>query len=496
MSSSKDTNDAVTSDGAEHILQQLEAALSSDGDFPVRARAVMELRKLADDPNTPVESVVEVILGDPSLGTRILHLVNSVFYQRSSSITTVSQAVVQLGMRALTDLCTGLVLLQRFSPVAQRGGIFADNVKKTVLISLLTSSVAKELGDEDEERGYLAGTFFSIGPLLLAYYFPQVFESAERRALKRRQTITQSITETLGIPPVALSLGIIDSLAIPEYYRELLLLAYTLYVEEDTSDVTAENALAEALSISAQLADAIIDTKTRPELSQAIAEISNKTSLEREQIARLLAPLPQNFQTQITVIEMSFLTLPEHVLSWIERGDNAEAEPALSLDEEQDDEFSYYLDEIRQAISNQETLSSIIASVMEALAFSLNFDRVLLMFSDPDESALHGKMSLGESFSTPIQSYVRPLDKTSPQQSPDNAAFFNGTVETFGDPLFEDGWPFVALPIGTAGRTVGVIYADSIEDESKPNEALPERTQAALSLLTELLDKATSSSGI
>ncbi len=493
MSSSDETKDTIASEGAEYILQQLETALSSDGDFPVRARAVMELRKLADDPNTPVESVVEVILGDPSLGTRILHLVNSVFYQRSSAITTVSQAVVQLGMRALTDLCTGLVLLQRFSPVAQRGGIFADAVKKTVIISLLTSAVARELGDEDEERGYLAGTFFSIGPLLLAYYFPQVFESAERRAIKHRKTITQSITETLGIPPVALSLGIIDSLSIPDYYRDLLLMAYSLYIEEDENDDAERctSPLAQALAVAAQLADAMIDTKTRPELSQQIDKLASTTPLSREQLEQLLKPLPKSFQTQITVIEMNFLTLPEHVLTWIEHGDSAEAEAVV---EDEDDEFSYYLDEIRQAIRNQETLSSIIASVMEALAFSLEFDRVLLMFSDPDDSALYGKMSLGESFETPAQSYVRTLDKDSERKSPESAAFLNGTVETFGDPLFDNGWPFVALPIGTEGRTVGVIYADAIESDGKANSALPEKTQAALTILTELLDQATTSS--
>jgi len=201
---------------ASPIIKKLEAALHEDGDFPVRTRVVTELRSLAANPNTSIDQITEIILHEPSLGTRILHLVNSSFYQRRAPIMTVSQAVVQIGMRGLTELCAGLVLMQRFIPSAQRGGIFADNLKKCILTSLLASALVGRLGSEEEaERGYLAGTFFSMGPLLLAYYFPQVYASASQRAEARRQSLTQSITETIGLSPVDLSIGIVKALAIP-----------------------------------------------------------------------------------------------------------------------------------------------------------------------------------------------------------------------------------------------------------------------------------------
>jgi hypothetical protein len=483
-------------DGSEHILQKLEAALNADGDFPVRAKAVIEMRKLVGDPNTPVEKIVEVILGEPSLGTRILHLVNSVFYQRKNPVMTISQAVVQLGMRALTDLCTGLVLMQRFSPVARRGGIFADNVKKTILTSLLASSIADTLGDEEEERGYLAGTFFSIGPLLLAYYFPQVFESAERRAKKRRQTITQSITETLGIPPVALSLGIIDSLSIPEYYRELLLAAYSIYVGDFDEVKSAEhNALAQSLAIAGKLSDAIVDTQTRPELLQAFDQLLQHAPISKEQLQRILAPIPESFNSQAKVIDMTFLTLPEHFLTYVEHGENNVVNQELLIDD-QDDGFSYYIDEIKEAIRNQETLSSVIATVMEALAFGLNFDRVILLFSDLNGTLLRGKMSLGKPFGVSANEFVRTIEASNTEGTPEAAAFFNGTVEVFGDPLFVDGWPFAAIPIGEREHAVGIIYADIIENAEQPGVALTDKDQAALSILAELLDRAATASGI
>ena len=108
----------------ETIFTKLNAALDQDGEFPVRAQVVNELRKLVGDPETPIEKIVDVILREPSLGARILHLVNSVVYSGSQPVVTVSQAVVRLGMRSLVDLCTGLVLLRRFSHSAQKGWNF------------------------------------------------------------------------------------------------------------------------------------------------------------------------------------------------------------------------------------------------------------------------------------------------------------------------------------------------------------------------------------
>lgn len=482
---------AESGEGTAKIIQKLEAALNADGDFPIRARVVSELRKLVNDPNTPIEKIVELILGEPALGTRILHLVNSVYYQRRHPVMTVSQAVMQLGMRALTDLCTGLVLLRRFSPIAKRGGIFADNVKKCILTSLLTSMLSRETSDEEEERGYLAGTFFSIGPLLLAYYFPQVFEAAEQRASRRGQTTTQSITETLGISPVALSLGIVDALAIPQYYRDLLINAYSIYVGEadHTQTGMGHTGVENALATAGRLSDAIIDTETRPELSAALDTISTTSGFNHDHFDKALSRIPVSFKKHCQMIEMSFLELPEHFVTYMETRDNPDLDQYAD-DVVTEDQFSYYTDEIKEAIASEETMSSIITSAMEALAFGLKFDRVLLLFSDPAEGMLEGRMALGESFGIDPHSFRRPIVEDEDEPGPDVNAFLEGDVEIYGDPLFENGWPFAAIPIGTTERTIGVIYADMVAKPESEDQALNEGTQVALNILADLLDKA------
>jgi len=476
----------------ETILAKLEAALNADGDFPVRARAVSDLRRLVNEPNTSVEKIVEVILSEPSLGTRILHLVNSVYYNRTQPIITVSQAVMTLGMRALCDLCSGFILMQRFSPAAQKGGIFADNVKKSILTSALTSSLVLEVGKPEEvEQGYLAGTFFALGPLLLAFYFPQVFESAEKRAIARGQTVTKSITETIGVAPVGLSLGVVDALAIPQVYRDLLVSAYERFIQTaPVTNTTEARATDNLLATAAKLADAIIETSSKAQLAKTIEQISAQSGLAVEQIRLVLDKTPESFKQHCKMIEMTFLSLPEHFEQFLQKGVDADSPDADEDDASVGSDFSFYLDEMRQAIANRETLSSIITTAMEALAFGQNFDRVLLLYLDENENVLAGKMALGKPYATEVKQIRRDLEFLDDDTAPDVKAIIEGEVQVFGDPIFPEGWPFASIPVGVSDEVFGVIYADMVYDSPLSAKPLDSGVKVALSMLMELLDQA------
>ena len=127
------TNNQNTNQAALDLLDKMRKALQKDGDFPASARVVNELRTLISNSQTTATQITEVILKEPSLGTRVLHLVNSSFYRRAKPIMTVSQAVIQVGMRPLAELCSGLVLLQKFIPVAGRGGAFAECLQRSIV---------------------------------------------------------------------------------------------------------------------------------------------------------------------------------------------------------------------------------------------------------------------------------------------------------------------------------------------------------------------------
>jgi len=471
-------------EGDGRILERLAAALRKDGDFPVRAKVVSDLRMLASKPNTPVEQISELIIREPSLGTRVLHLANSSFYQRSQNqgVTTISQAVVQLGMKALSDMCAGLVLMQKFVPAAQRGGVFADAVRRTIVTSLLSNRIAGTIKvDGLAEQGYLAGTFQSLGHLLLAYYFPQVYETAARRAHARGKDVSKSIAEILGTSSLDVTLAIVDALSIPDYYRDILLLAHKP-IEERKAD-GARLALSVAVSTAGQFAEAIIHGGPK-QLDEALNAVVSKKILPRDKFEQALSELPELFKQHCELIELEFLTLPEFVQNYkIKREGGKVPEPKP---EEELNAFASYIREMKGAIKARDPVSSVTTFAMEALVYALGFDRALLLYSDSDRTKLLGRMVMGKPLSVNAKSIERTLSGAL-DGCVDVRAFKLGVSQHVGEAIFPEGFPSVAIPLGAGTYTKGVIYADRIGgDHRKP---LDENEQAALTVLTEILDE-------
>lgn len=462
----------------EKILERLQAALRSDGDFPIRAKVVSELRLRASNPSTTVEQMASLILKEPALGTRILHLVNSSFYLRARPVDTISQAVLRIGMTAISDLCAGLVVMQRFVPAARRGGVFANCVKRSVVTALLSNELARLSNDQEvAEKGYLAGTFYHLGHLLLAFYFPQIYEAAEKRGEIRGYGITRSISELLGKSPVELVLGIVDALKIPPLYHAILEEAHRSTESGELSTVQIGRALRAAGSLS----EAIVDGKTVEALEDELTRIAQESGYPREVLCEILSRLPEAFSEHCKFIDLSFLTLPPYLSHF----SGASATPFG----EGEAQVSEALRDIQDAVEQGEPLSSILGLVMEACTGALGYDRTLLLYLDRDHRELQGRTALGERFPFDPRRIVRPLSDVR-RELPDVEAFRSGKPQTTGEPLCHDTDHFFALPIGRRDGAKGVIYADRIR---KPGEGVRSSEQAShpvLCRLTDLLDQA------
>lgn len=478
MSLASSSTASMSADGK--IIERLQAALRKDGDFPVRARVVAELRELAAKPRTPIEQISELILREPTLGTRVLHLVNSAFYRRPQPITTITQAVTALGMKALSEMCAGMVLMQKFIPAAKKGGVFADSVRRTIITSLLSNRIASYVKlDGLAEQGYLAGTFFSLGQMLLAYYFPQVYETAAKRAHARGKEVSKSIAELMGATAEEVTLSIVDALAIPDYYRDVMALAHKP-LEQRRGD-GSKVALSVAVSSAAQFAEAIVHGNEL-QLEQVLNSLVAKKLLPKEKFQQALCELPDLFKEHCKMVELDMLTLPDFILNYKDVVSGKIVPPPPPTYEE--NSFPRYVAEIKAATEGKEPLSVITTLALEALVYGLGFERALLLYADSEHERLNGRLSLGKPTPVGVKSIERVCEDF--PDSVDIKCFESGLPQYLGDGLFEDGWPYVCVPIGVKDYCKGVIYADIVtKSDTKP---IGENEQAALSVLTDLLD--------
>lgn len=475
---------------ADQFVDKLKKALAKDGDFPASARVVNELKTLTSNPKTTANQVTEAILKEPSLGIRVLHLVNSTFYRRAQPIMTVSQAVMQIGMRPLAELCAGLVLLQKFVPAARNGGAFANCLQKTLLSSLLSSSLNNETNPQaasskNTESGYLAGTFAEIGGLLLAYYFPQIYENAIKRSESKKQDLERSIHELTGLTPNQLSQEVIRSLELPEFYVDIITGSEKSDGKPAPKGITPQQAEVHSLSrivhAAKKISNVLVFSKDKSRMDETLTLLNKKLQFDVKAIGKVLGGLPDMFSSHCQQIDLNMPPLPEFIASYNE---TAEAKAEVK-EAEGGDQFTQFVDEIRRAVDNREPTASIITTVMETLAWGLKFDRVLLLLVATGKRKLVGRMLLGNVDNFDPTKLERLLGKEADVHAPDAKAFAQGSPVFTGDPIFEDGWPIAAVPIGIGARTIGVIYAD----RKSSNEELTAREQAAITVLSELLDR-------
>ena len=473
---------------SEELISKLKSALQSDGDFPVSAKIVLELRQLTSDPKTTAEQVTEVILREPSLGTRVLHFVNSAFMRRAKPILTVSQAVVQIGMKPLTELCSGLVLLQKFVPAARRSSPFANCLKRTVLVSLLSGTLKASSNlnksknrSHSDEGGYLVGQFAELGVLLLGFYFPEILEAATKRSEQKNQTLAQSINDLTGLSPWKLSMEVIDALGLPKFFHEVLQASDSPERDPNKPLSPEVEAASKLLYCATEIGACIADGKSKIELDAKLKLIQPTLGIEADTVRELIAELPRVFRDHCSSVDLELPALPEFMASYAEKvKEGAVVTPNTT-------EFEAFVQEVRQMVEDRESTASIITSVMETIAYGLKFDRVFLMLVAPNKQKLLGRMLLGSAGSFDPKRFELVINDSS--NSPALKAFKEGRPVFKGDPIFEDGWPIAAIPVGHGARSIGVIYSDRIPADGSLGDDLSQKDQASMTILGELLER-------
>ncbi len=469
---------------SDTIILKLKSALDADGDFPTRARVISELQRLTEDPKTPVNKVVETVLREPSLATRILHLVNSVMYSKSGQITTLSQAVLHLGLKTIYDLCANFVLMQRFTPLAKKGSAFFD----CFMLSLLTANISsiidkKDRGESSEEEGYLSGSLFTLGPLLLGYYFPKLFEDAAKRSERRKISLFQSVGELLGIPAVGVSLGVVDSLSVPEAYKEKLTEAFKWYTNAQQKCLDPiESSTARSISFATIISEKIIEAKDSASLKAELTEVCELYNYELDSLIEDLKKIPLMIKGQAELLEIGTDSLPTPFLNLLEGKLNDFSEETSM----EDSRVAPYIEQLEQALRDGETLPSMVASVMEAMLFAFDFERVLYMELDLSGSQLNAKLGLGDDLGDYDKLSVDVLNKL--EQNIVNKSYQSGSIVCNGEAMLDNAWPFLAMPVGYEDRTLGIIYADRIDRGDL--DTLPEEVSFSCSLFSDILDRA------
>ncbi len=465
---------------ADLIINKLRSALDSDGDFPTRGRVISEIQRLTEDPLASVDKVAEVIMTEPTLATRIIHLANSVYFARDSEIDSISQAIVQIGLKSIYNLVANFVLLQKFSPLAKQNEHFAQ----CLMMSMITSNLAAFLSSTDQEKdetGYLSGSLITIGPLLLGFYFPKLFVEATKRAERRKISMFNSIEDVLGTSAIEVSMGIIDSLSVPESRKACLNEAVLCYKNTNNEiNLDSIEYTNKIVAFSVKIAELIIEATESKKLYEEIKDLSIKFNLNLDKVEKNLLKIPEALYGQSKLLDIGDIEVPVAFSKLLKKDFIDETNNII-----QNSLLEPYLEQLENGIKDNETLASMIANATEAFSFALHFERVIYFESDTEVKNLKARLGLGSKLNDFSD---LTIDLANSDADMLIKSFNNSSIETHGKTLFNDGWPAVCIPVGYNSRAIGLIYADFVDDGS--NRILNPNDAYSLSTIADILDEA------
>jgi HD-like signal output (HDOD) protein len=145
-------------------MSDAKAFIEQAKELPVMPPVAAEIIRKAEDPDTAVKELSELISRDAALAVRVLKIANSSFYAMPREIQTIQQAIMLLGYSTLRSV----VVAASMKDVFARFGL-AERLlwEHAVAGAVAANRLAREISGMSAEELFLAGLLHDVGRLVM-----------------------------------------------------------------------------------------------------------------------------------------------------------------------------------------------------------------------------------------------------------------------------------------------------------------------------------------
>jgi HD-like signal output (HDOD) protein len=453
----------------EGYLESCVKRISIAEDLPAFAHHIAELMATAADEDASLRRLANLILKNVSLTTKVLRVVNSVYFNRAGpSVVSISHAVTLLGWDAVRHFAAGMLLFDHFKNSAHG--------REQMLISLLTASHARQIAKHANyahgEEAYLCGMFRNLGELLVSCYLRKAYAEI-LESIRSRGTDREACRQVLHFTYEELGQAVARQWHLPE---KVILCMDTAdlspsKMESDLGRIHMITSFSHALSRAVYRMD---PAKSHQQIKALLKEYSRALSLTEENVHQILRGAVLETQDTFSAAGFSMDNLGlmrqiENVLR--DAGPLAAPEPAAPAGASLDRETLAQLErEVASVLSSDESfgLNDIILMVLEAIFRGGRFDRVVFCLVTPDRKLLEARMGLGEDLEAFIEKFRFPLSLLSGPVGPAVIQKLDVFVDRVGNSRYSQSQfaavtaasAFAMLPLIVSGTAIGCLYFD------------------------------------
>ncbi len=148
----------------EEVIQMVSRSRQIRAISPVAATVV----KLTSNPRCDIEDVSRAITSDPAVALKILRLANSPIFNRGEVITTVTKAVVHIGLSEIRNAVMNLSVVDNLAQAASstsiHPGLFWEH---SIATAALAAEFARRVEPDAAPTAFMTGVLHDVGKLIL-----------------------------------------------------------------------------------------------------------------------------------------------------------------------------------------------------------------------------------------------------------------------------------------------------------------------------------------
>ena len=464
-------------------------------DFPAVARNMSLIgQKTASNSKTRVGELANIILKDYALTTKLLRLVNSSYYgQYGGHISTVSRAVVVLGLTQVRNAALSLLLFEHLGDKPQ-----AYELREVAGRAFFSGNVGRRLAAAlrvtEPERAFICSMLHTLGRYLTIYYFPEEHEEIISAVRNKGMDEDSASRAILGLTSEEIAIGVARDWRLPDE-----IVASMRQLPEKTHGTPANDR--EALRYIASFANRLTDIVILPPRESSDEDFARLRqrfkayiTVRKRELSSIVKSALDDLSAHADLFNMNLGTsrLFRNANEWLKR-DALPAETHAAASSGQTQSTPEVAEEplcnpsgteaivlngmqdITQALLGSYALNDILVMVLETLYRGLGFDRVLLCIRDIKRGKMAARFGLGKDLDTLVKRFHFSL---SPGDDLFSRAIHEHEDLVCNNPGTSDAVPdwyrtlvtpgaFVLCPIVVNGVALGLIYADR-EETDKP----------------------------
>src|SRR5688572_16956807 len=186
--------------------EQLIERIRQCPNLPSLPSIAMQVLDLAQRPDVDIAEIARIICKDPALSSKLLRTVNSSFYGRSQAVSTISHALVILGLQSVKTLVLGFSLVTNLSKNKSKGFKHITYWKRSIFAATAARTIAGKIGLVQQEEAFLTALLMDIGMLVLDQVLGEQYgkihgriASHEELAAAERQELGMSHADVAGV---------------------------------------------------------------------------------------------------------------------------------------------------------------------------------------------------------------------------------------------------------------------------------------------------------